>query len=203
MVESIKLLELMSARMFHDLAGPVGAVNNSIDFLEEDNPAIKEKALKLVKVSSHEAILRLKFFRQAYGNLGDNEINLNIIHDLINDFIENSKVTLNWQAEDINVGSYIAKTILNFVIIALASMIQGGILIIEHQPDQLKITFQANNIIFSQETKFLLTGDLSYINLSSANIQIYYTYMMLKEAKANLKINQSAEKLEFSITSLK
>jgi histidine phosphotransferase ChpT len=203
MVESIKLLELMSARMFHDLAGPVGAVNNSIDFIEEDNPAIKEKALKLVKISSHEAILRLKFFRQAYGNLGENEINLNIIRDLINEFIENSKVTLNWQVEDINVGSYIAKTILNFVIIALASMIQGGILIIEYQVDQLKITFQANNIIFSQETKFLLTGDLSYINLSSANIQIYYTYMMLKEAKANLKINQSAEKLEFTITSIK
>ena len=45
MVTTVKLLELMSARIFHDLAGPIGAINNSVDFFEDNNPIIKEKAM--------------------------------------------------------------------------------------------------------------------------------------------------------------
>jgi histidine phosphotransferase ChpT len=201
MVTTIKLLELISARMFHDLAGPMGAVSNSIEFFEEDDPLIKEKALNLMKSSANESILRLKFFRQAYGAMHDDEVYLSTAHNLIKDFLEGNKVKLHWNIADNIVNSYIAKALLNFVIIALNSMIQGGDLIFDqHQSGSILVTLKGSNLIFTEETNLLLEGNLKYTTLTSANVQVYYTYLMLKEAKAKLSVNKATNEIQFIIS---
>jgi len=91
MIDQIKLLELMSARMFHDLAGPIGAINNSLEFFDEENENIRNKAVEITKSSSAEAVLRLKFFRQAYGILNDKEVSVADIEALIEEFLTKPK----------------------------------------------------------------------------------------------------------------
>jgi histidine phosphotransferase ChpT len=203
MTVKIELLELMSARMFHDLAGPVGAIHNSIDFFEEDNQEIREKALSIIKSSSHEAILRLKFFRQAYGNFGDTEIYLNVVHEIMRDFLESRKISLEWESDIDKVESYVAKVILNFIIISLGVIIQEGVFSIKCSKDQIKIVMRGGHLIFNNETKNLLEGNLESISLSSANIQVYYTYMMMQEAGAKLLINKKEEEIEFILSDYK
>ena len=200
MVTTLRLIELMSARMFHDLAGPIGAVSNGLEFFDEEDEVIKEKALHLVKSSTHEAVLRLKFFRQAYGSLSDDEVYLSGIEMLISEFLQDNKVQYVWNIEDNLVNSYLAKVILNFVIIALNAMIQGGTLSFEQQNGMIIIKLQGANIIFTEETKLLLEGNTKYTSLTSANIQLYYTYLMMKEANAKLSINQSTNDLQFIVT---
>ncbi len=200
MTDKIKLLELMSARMFHDLAGPIGAVNNSLEFFDTENEEIKAKALEIVRSSSNEAILRLKYFRQAYGPINDKEMALNDILPLIEEFLAKTKVKLTCSNEaNIIISSDIAKIILNFVIIALGSMIYGGVLEIILHKKELKIKFDGKDLILSEDTISLLNGDLSYIALSSANIQIYYTHMMIKEANHTIVTNKTSSTAEFTI----
>ena len=200
-ISQIKILELLSARMFHDLAGPIGAIHNSIEFLEEDNnPVIKEKAIKIVKSSSDEAIIRLKFFRYAYGNVDDNEVSLHDIKPLIQDFLIDKRFKLSWEETlDKPVNSYIAKIIMNFIVIASMALIQGGSLNITHNNEGVKIVFQDKNVILSEDTKSLLKGDLTHITLTSTNIQIYYTYLMIQAAKAKITINKITDGVEFII----
>jgi histidine phosphotransferase ChpT len=200
MISAIKLIELMSARMFHDLAGPVGAMNNSIDFFEESDEIIKAKALQLLKTSSKEAILRLKFFRQAYGNAGGEEVSLQSIYDLVSEFLGSTRISLNWKVADVVVNSYIAKIILNIVIITLGAMIQGGELSITSSDNNLKITLESDALIFHEDTKSLLLGKSENIRLSSANIQIYYTHMIIQEAKASLNLMNNKRIVELSFS---
>ena len=200
MIDNLKLLELMSARMFHDLAGPVGAVNNSLEFFEEEDPSIREKALEIVKSSSNEAILRLKYFRQAYGPVNDDEMALNDILPLIIEFLEKTKVTLVCSNEDnIAVNSHIAKVILNFVVIALGSMIYGGTLEVIPHKNSLKIKFNGKDLILNDDTLALLSGDIKHITLTSANIQIYYTNMIMQDAKYKVAIEKNADEVIFII----
>lgn len=199
-VNKIKLLELMSARMFHDLAGPIGAVNNSLEFFDEENPEIKEKALAVVRSSSNEAILRLKYFRQAYGPVNDHEISLSDVTPLVEEFLEKTKVTLICSNDDdIIISSSFAKIIMNVVIIAVGAMIYGGELEIIASKKELKIKFNGKDLILTEETIALLKGDLSYITLSSANIQIYYTHMVMNDAKHSIAINKTSSIAEFII----
>lgn len=197
MITKLKLLELMSSRMFHDLAGPVGAVYNSIEFLEEDNQAIKDKALSIIKSSSSESIVRLKFFRQAYGTVGEPEVYLTNLTSIVDDFASTTKVKINWQINANPVNCYIAKVILNFIIIGINNLIHGGSITIEQQEDKIRILLQGRDYVFSEDSRYLLQGDISNIELTSANIQIYYTHMMIDEAKATLQINKKEHELEF------
>lgn len=196
-INTTKLLELMSSRMFHDLAGPIGAISNGLEFLEEE--LVRERALSLIKLSSHEAVTRLKFFRQAYGTIGDTEVFTSSIKNLVNDFTSLTKVRLSWEIEEGAINSYLAKVLLNLTIISLNSLIQGGELEFSQKNDKYKLRLIGDNIIFNDETKLLLYGEVISEQLTSANIQIYYTYLMLEKIKSRIEIIKSPGQLEFLV----
>lgn len=199
MIETTKLLELMSARMFHDLAGPIGAIHNSTEFFDEEDQKIKEKALNLAKSSAAEAVLRLKYFRQAYGSCHDKETYLTNIYPYVKEFVANSKISLQWNVMDVMVNSHLSKVVLNLVVVACNALIYGGDIKVEQQENRIIITAAGNQVLLNEESKYLLQGDTSYITLSSANIQFYYTYLMLKEAKAKMQVHENKNMIEFII----
>jgi len=60
------LAELLTARICHDLSGPVGAVAAGAELMTDDG-GVDAEALGLLAVSAQAAIARLKFFRAAFG----------------------------------------------------------------------------------------------------------------------------------------
>ncbi len=195
MVDNLKILELMSARMFHDLAGPIGAINNSLEFFEspEGDHAIREKALEIVRSSSDEAILRLKYFRQAYGPINEEDVAISDLSPVIGEFVARSKIHLICKDNKAIISCYMAKILLNFGIIGLHCMIYGGDLEITPGVDQTQIKFTGKNLILNDHTVSLLQGDLSFITLNSSNIQIYYTYLTLSKANLTLSLERNGD----------
>ena len=64
----IELAALLSARLCHDLAGPVGAVNNGAELLSDGDADGMEDARDLISSCAGQAVRRLRFFRLAYGS---------------------------------------------------------------------------------------------------------------------------------------
>ena len=62
-----RIVELLAARLCHDLIGPVSAVSNGVELLGEDDPDFFKDALALVGDSARKALRRLQFYRFAYG----------------------------------------------------------------------------------------------------------------------------------------
>lgn len=67
--EITTLMELLSARICHDLVSPVGAINNGLEFMEDmaDDPEGRKEATNLIAHSATAAGARLMAFRMAYG----------------------------------------------------------------------------------------------------------------------------------------
>lgn len=65
-----QLLELMASRICHDLISPVGAINNGIEFMEDDMGGDMTDAIELINMSAQSAAARLQVFRYAYGTGG-------------------------------------------------------------------------------------------------------------------------------------
>src|SRR5690348_2450064 len=63
----LRVLELIAARLCHDLIGPVAAVANGVELLGEDDPDFVRDAVALVGDSARKANARLQFYRFAYG----------------------------------------------------------------------------------------------------------------------------------------
>jgi len=63
----LRVLELLAARLCHDLIGPVSAIANGVELLAEEDPEFVRDAVALVGESARTANRRLQFYRFAFG----------------------------------------------------------------------------------------------------------------------------------------
>jgi len=74
-ISPVRMSELLLTRFTHDIAGPVSAVSNGLDFLMNDAKnsddagaiEIKNQAVDLVEESAKQSLARLQAYRVAYG----------------------------------------------------------------------------------------------------------------------------------------
>ncbi len=66
----LRVVELVAARLCHDLIGPVSAIGNGVELLTEEDPEFVRDAVALVGDSAKQASRRLQFYRFAYGFSG-------------------------------------------------------------------------------------------------------------------------------------
>jgi histidine phosphotransferase ChpT len=64
----IRLLELISARMCHDLISPVSAIGNGVELVTEFDDGMQGEALGLIGESAAVASRLLQFYRAAFGS---------------------------------------------------------------------------------------------------------------------------------------
>lgn len=65
----LRLVELIAARISHDLVGPVGATVNGVELLA-DGEAADPEVVRLIGHSARQASRRLQVFRAVYGTAG-------------------------------------------------------------------------------------------------------------------------------------
>ena len=70
----LRILELLTARLCHELSGPIGGVGFGVELLDEDDPGFVDEALRLVQDNARRAANQLRFYRFCYGFGGHGEI---------------------------------------------------------------------------------------------------------------------------------
>jgi len=63
----MRVMELLAARLCHDFAGPIAAIGNGAELLDDDDPDFVRQAATLIGESAGTASKRLQFFRFVYG----------------------------------------------------------------------------------------------------------------------------------------
>ena len=70
-MNAIDLASLLCSRLCHDLLSPVGALNNGLELMaDEQDPEMRERCLELLNESARASANKLKFFRLAFGAAG-------------------------------------------------------------------------------------------------------------------------------------
>ncbi|MDE2181525.1 MAG: histidine phosphotransferase [Alphaproteobacteria bacterium] len=126
------------SRVCHDLVGPLGAVVNGLEVLEDErDAAMRADALKIVTSSAAQALARLQFMRIAFGAAGSAgaELDLGEVCRLVSGLLSGGKVSLQWEAPHINWPKDWAKLIMNTALIAADCLPRGGSVRIETNPE--------------------------------------------------------------------
>ena len=203
-----EISELLCTKLCHDLAGPVGAVNNGIDFFESDNIQMRAKAFELVHLSARQAVNRLTFFRQAYGVVAQSsEINISEVKSLVLRFIEDTKLKLDFPDSEIDnsdvLDGRMAKLLLNFVIISGYILMYNGLISVKIYREGKKLvtrlSLDGESCKIEDELANILDGNLKGIEINSRNIQHYYTRLLLDEVSASLDVIDEKDKLSFIV----
>src|SRR3546814_15229627 len=68
-VESIDFAALLCSRLCHDLLSPIGALNNGLELLADENdPEMRARCLELLSESARTSANKLNYFRLAFGS---------------------------------------------------------------------------------------------------------------------------------------
>jgi histidine phosphotransferase ChpT len=134
----LRVLELLSSRVCHDLISPIGAVGNGLELLEEAGPDMSGDALKLSANCVRKASALLEFFRMAYGTAGsDAGLRWDTAKQLAEGLLEGGKVVLVWTPVPAGVAimpPLVPKLALNLVLLATEMLPRGGEIVVALQP---------------------------------------------------------------------
>jgi hypothetical protein len=164
---------VLITKLCHDLAGNVGGMVNSIDFL--DDPAMQADAKSILSASTIEIMNKLKLHRLTFGNIGVEggmpesfEEPLQVLHAL------HPKIKFSCS---IDVTSASRRAILAAAQIAVASLIYGG----ELEISKGKVVGKANKMIIKT-----YANDLALENV---------LYKYLNDIATDVKVDSSSQEI--------
>ena len=126
----IDLASLLCSRLCHDLLSPVGALNNGIELLaDEQDPEMRERCLELLAESARASANKLKFFRLAFGaggGFGDEVDTREARGALEGLYGPEKRIELGWMVAGEQLPKGAVKLLLNLAMIAGDSLVRGG-----------------------------------------------------------------------------
>lgn len=148
------ILELMASRICHDLISPVGAVNNGVEFLEEDmGGGVPDDAVQLISMSAQMAAARLQVFRLAYGTGGrDPSVKPEDVYKTLEAYVSGEgKVRQDWDpvatfaGVDREEGS--SKILLCALLLACETLTKGGTLRVAQVDGTITVTGEGPEVL--------------------------------------------------------
>lgn len=142
-LDDLHLTAFMSSKICHDLVGPVGAISNGLELLEEEtDEETRAYAMELIQFSAAVARARLEYARLAFGAstaLGS-EIDLRHAEGIVRTFVEEGKHKLHWECAPGSLEKTRARLILQLVSVAMPAIPAGGDLKVAISGDSANVT---------------------------------------------------------------
>jgi histidine phosphotransferase ChpT len=189
----IEFAALLVSRVCHDLVGPLGAVVNGMEVLEDErDPAMRADAIKLVTMSADQALARIQFMRIAFGAAGSAgaELDLSEIGRLIAGLLEGGKVQLVWNVPKIYWAKDWAKLLMNAALLAADCLPRGGTVAVETGSETLAPSFhiraQGLNARVTEEMARSLKGEA--LNVDARHVQPFLTHKLSRTVNATLSV---------------
>jgi len=127
---AVDLASLLCSRLCHDLMSPVGALNNGIELLaDEQDPEMRDKCLELLADSARASANKLKFFRLAFGAGGGfgEEVDTHEAQGALEGvFGAERRIELGWMVGDEKLPKGAVKLLLNLALLAGDALVRGG-----------------------------------------------------------------------------
>ena len=131
-MNDIQLALLLSSRICHDLISPVGAVNNGLELLaeDEDDPTMRAEALDLIRASATQASSKIQFMRVGFGAAAAmaEKIPLDQPRELALSLCASNGVRLDWTLNEVTLDKDVVRLLLNFILIGFEALPRGGVL---------------------------------------------------------------------------
>ena len=148
-MNAVDLASLLCSRLCHDLMSPVGALNNGVELLaDEQDPDMRERCVDLLAESARTSANKLKFFRLAFGAAGGfgNAIDTGEARSALEGlFGSDGRHELGWMVGDAKLSKGATKLLLNLALIGGDALVRGGRLDVgaEKGPSGLELVIRA------------------------------------------------------------
>ncbi|CAK0774176.1 histidine phosphotransferase ChpT [Azospirillaceae bacterium] len=213
----LRLAEILSAKLCHDLAAPAGAVHNGLELLAEapKTEALDElahQALALAEESAERLIRRLRLLRLAYGPTSDEskapQNNLFAVsRTAAIEWLTTTRIKILWPVEILpKAASHtpgLSKLLLLLILVAEEALPSGGEIMVSGDGDAengtVRVEVYGPNLKVSHETLLTLTNGSSLTSLTprlvsaflASRIAEYYCFTLETLLSNNARLHIS------------
>ncbi len=204
----LRVVELLSSKLCHDLISPVSAINNGVELIEDIGGSVVEEAMKLIGDSAALGAKRLRLYRLAYGRAGSEE-NLGVkdVRPVIEAYFTGGKIVLNWPEEtlreEIASTRGAMKTLINLMIFGEEILAYGGAIALKASDEgndvkSLKIEVSGRAAQLNDGLKAALEGSTPVEELTPRTVQAYITGRFAEHFDLKIQhIEPAQDTLEF------
>lgn len=187
----LRVLELLCARFCHEMVSPVGAINNGIELLGEDDPDFVRDAITLIGQSARTAARRLQFYRFAYGT-APTATGLKP-RDLLLGLLEGGKVTCEWTDAVSALPLDWQRLACNLAVLAAEALPRGGRIVVRGADGDSGITVEAlgDSAQMNPEVAATLNGAIAVADLTTRTVHGYVTTKFAEQMVARISFSDA------------
>jgi histidine phosphotransferase ChpT len=204
----LELAALISSKICHDVIGPVGAIYNGLEILDEDDNAdAKSYALDVIRNVTEQASARLQFARFAFGAAGSAgaKIDLGMAEQISRGLIGNGKHKLHWRGMPGQMAKDKVKLLLNLIAAAITALPRGGDIEVailgSLETPSFTVTCRGTGARPPQYLSDYVGGGQAPA-LDAMSIQAYYTWRLAASQRMQLAIVKDATEIQLKATPL-
>lgn len=143
MSEQMRLAEMTASRLAHEVVGPLGAISNGLELIEELGEDAGDDAMTLVTTSAKDAGARLAFYRMAYGRAGAAVTNLAQLRAVATEFMDGApNHALSWPLPPVlpSMPEGPGRVLLVLIELGRDALIRGGELRVSTSETEVSVT---------------------------------------------------------------
>jgi histidine phosphotransferase ChpT len=202
-MNAIDLASLLCSRLCHDLLSPVGALNNGLELMaDEQDPEMRERCLELLNESARASANKLKFFRLAFGaggGFGENIDTREAKSALEGLFGADKRVELGWIVEDDELPKGAVKLLLNLALIAGDALVRGGRLDVGAENGEagleLVIRAEGQRILLDPTLRETLLKGKSGGTVEPRAAGAWLSHSLAAEARSQIRLSEPADEV--------
>lgn len=188
----LRVLELLSARLCHELSGPIAAINNGVELLAEEdpslgsspNPTFLRDAVALVSESARRARFRLQFYRFAYGFSSSSVIAGPAPHEIAVGFLAATNIGGDYAECIRTLSPDWQKLACNLLSVGADVLPRGGRLLLTDGP--LSLEAVGEPAALSAEAREALMLATPIADLTARTVQPYFTGLLARALQCSL-----------------
>lgn len=200
-LSSLDLAAYLCSKVCHDIISPVGAINNGLEVLDEDDADMRGFAMELIQKSAQQASAKLQFARLAFGAAGSAgaQIDLADAETVTRGLLEGSKATLTWTAPKAVVAKDKVKLLLNLVLTAQQAIPRGGTIAVtvdgSAEAPAFRLESAGTGARLPKEAVAFLTGGNHDEPIDAHSVQPYFAALVARAADMAVTLEQDGESI--------
>ncbi len=187
-----RVLELLNARLCHELVSPVGAINNGVELLDEDDPDFVRDAIQLIGQSARKAGQRLQFYRFAYGTSSTSSGSAaGNGRDLAAGLLEGGKVRCDWSPEAATLPLDWQRLACNMLVLAAEALPRGGVILVRPLragASGIEVAAEGESVNVGPELRAALDRSAAVEQLTSRTVHAYFTAALARQLGADVAL---------------
>ncbi len=169
----LSVVELLCARLCHDLVGPVAAISNGVELMGDDDPDFVRDAVALVGDASAKASSRLQFYRFAFG-YQDGPAGSQPPYALVAALYEGTNIYCEYGEDARQRGLEWQKLACNLLLVAAEALPRGGRLLLKAGAAGPDLEAMGEGSGPSAEIRAALSPDAAIGELTARTVAAYF-----------------------------